>query len=152
VIPNRVINLSVDKPAVLAEMYRVLTPGGRIGIADVVAEDHLTPADPALLVLGALDAAGLRHPGPALPGIAAATGAGPAVTGLLVASFPGTMLVGIDRGVAGQRRARPDRDRHGAVVPARDRGLPRRPGAGRRDPGRGRGRPPPDLRVPRRVP
>jgi arsenite methyltransferase len=47
VISNCVINLSVDKPAVLAEIGRVLRTGGRIGISDVVAEDSLSAADRA---------------------------------------------------------------------------------------------------------
>ena len=47
IISNCVINLSVDKPAVMAEMARVLVPGGRLGVSDVVAEDRLDPSQRA---------------------------------------------------------------------------------------------------------
>jgi len=70
----------------------------------------------ALLGLGTLDAAGYSVIVPVTPAIAAATGAGPALIGALVASFPAGMLVGFSLAGQGVRRQRPTAVLLGALV------------------------------------
>jgi SAM-dependent methyltransferase len=42
VISNGVVNLCLDKPAVLAELVRILTPGGRVQMADILLDDTVS--------------------------------------------------------------------------------------------------------------
>jgi SAM-dependent methyltransferase len=80
VISNCVVNLSTDKPAVLAETFRVLTPGGRIGISDVVAEDDVSPSERAERGSYVGCIAGALSRSEYLEGLAAAGFADPSVT------------------------------------------------------------------------
>ena len=66
-------------------------------------------AYPVLMALGALDAAGYSVIAPVTPAIARATGAGPALIGALVASFPVGIMVGFALAAQGVKRGRSTR-------------------------------------------
>jgi ubiquinone/menaquinone biosynthesis C-methylase UbiE len=68
IISNCVINLSAEKDRVIAEAFRVLKPGGRLAVSDVVVKGHDVPADVRRsmelwvgCVAGALEEDNYRH-------------------------------------------------------------------------------------------
>ena len=72
IISNCVINLSTDKPAVFREAHRVLVPGGRFAVSDVVALHPLSDEERADLASWAGCLAGALTADEYLAGLAAA--------------------------------------------------------------------------------
>jgi SAM-dependent methyltransferase len=106
VISNCVINLAVDKRAVFAEAFRVLAPGGRLGVADVVAEDGVAPEERAERGSWVGCVAGALSRQEYLDGLAAA-GFGDAVVVFTGEAAPGmhTAIVRATKPAAGARNA-----------------------------------------------
>jgi arsenite methyltransferase len=72
VISNGVVNLSADKPRVFAEAARVLRPGGRLALADIVTERQIAARTACQADLWAACIAGASHIDRYLQDIAAA--------------------------------------------------------------------------------
>ncbi len=61
IISNCVVNLSADKPAVFCEAFRVLKPGGRLALSDIVLRRHLPDQVTAAMGLWTGCVAGALH-------------------------------------------------------------------------------------------